>query len=314
MQKTILVTGTLGFIFSNFIKRVINYYPEYRFVGVDKAVFSYNLDNMQYHKNYKFYLADISDAHAINRIFEIEKPDFVIGGAAESHVDNSITDVLPFLSTNIVGTQVLINACLKHNIERYIHISTDEVYGQTFDKNNSWTEDAPMLAKNPYSCSKAAAELVVLAAHHTHNLQYQITRSCNVFGNRQKKENLIPHIITSLLNERPVHIHGVGNNFRQYIAVDDKIDAIMTILQKGTINSIYNIGDNNYFTNNEMVENIGFLMGITPKVRYIPDRKAHDFGYSVNSDKLRALGWKQKALFNSVMLKAIQFYKEQNGK
>ena len=245
----------------------------------------------------------------MNRIFTLEKPDIVIGGAAESFVDNSITDVMPFLHSNIIGTQVVINMCLEHKVEKYIHISTDEVYGQKKSRDDEpWREHEPMLARNPYACSKAAAELIVLAAHNTHGLNYQITRSCNVFGPRQKKENLVPHIIHSLHNGSNTRIHGNGLNFRQYIYVDDEIDAIMTILRAGKINTTYNIGDNNYYTNLEMVENIASVMGKRPNIQFIEDRKAHDFGYSVNSEKLRQLGWRPKNTFQEALEKTVKSY------
>lgn len=309
-MKTILVTGTLGFIFSNFVRRVVPKCTEYRFVGVDKAVFSYNLENSYKHDNYKFYLADISDAHAINRIFELEKPDMVIGGAAESFVDNSITDIMPFLQTNVIGTQVLVNSCLKHGVEKYIHISTDEVYGHQMSLDDAgWKEDAPLLARNPYACSKGAAELIVRAAHHTHGLQYQITRSCNVYGPRQKKENLVPMIINNLLDSRPVTIHGNGLNFRQYIHVNDKIDAIMALVRSPKINTVFNIGDANFKRNIEMVHYIAKAMHLKQYVQYIDDRKAHDYGYKVDYNKMIETGWAPRVDFNSGMMETILHYK-----
>lgn len=310
MTKTVLITGTLGFIFSNFVRKVVPNYPEYRFVGVDKAVFPYNLENSYKHHNYTFYLADISDKHTMNRIFDIEKPDFVIGGAAESFVDAAITNIDPFLHTNIIGTQSVIDCCLSHNVERYIHISTDEVYGQKMQiDGEGWKERDNLLSRNPYACSKSAAELIVLAAHHTHGLQYNITRSCNVYGPRQKRENLIPMIINNLMDKRAITIHGNGLNFRQYIYVDDKIDAIMKILQCGKVNEVYNIGDNNIHRNIELVHYIAKIMKIPENVEYIKDRKAHDFGYKVDFTKLKDLGWTAKMDFNSGMLNTILHYK-----
>lgn len=307
----ILITGTLGFIGSNFIRTVTRRYPEYQWVGVDKAVYNYNLDNSFEHLNYKFYLADIADQHTIERIFEIEKPDIVIGMAAESFVDNSITDIMPFLHTNVIGTQVLINASLKHKVNRYLHISTDEVYGQQLTKNNGgWTEDDPLNPRNPYAASKAAAELIVKTAHETHGLEYQMTRSCNVFGPRQKKDNLIPHIITNLKNGTPIKIHGNGQNFRQWIFVEDKINAIMRILLKGQPNEVYNIGAPKFTTNLEMVQEISKMLDIEPEIEFIADRKAHDFGYHVNAGKLRALGWEPWHSFNENLKRTIESYKE----
>lgn len=306
-MKKVLCTGTLGFIFSNFIRKVVKEHPNYEFVCVDKAVKDYNLDNM--YPECQFYLADIADAHTMDRIFQIERPDIVIGGAAESFVDNSITDVMPFLHSNIIGTQTLINCCLQYKVEKYIHISTDEVFGQQLSRDDRpWIETDPMLPRNPYACSKASAELIVLAAHYTHGLQYNITRSCNVFGPRQKKENLIPHIIHSLKNEAAIRIHGTGLNFRQYVYVDDKVNAIMQIIKQGRVNQIYNIGDNNYFTNLEMVQQIANVMQIRPNITFIEDRKCHDFGYSVSPQKLRDIGWRCKGTFLDNLEKTVRSY------
>lgn len=308
-RKKILVTGVCGFIFSNFIKSQLNN-SKYTFVGVDKIVKDHNLENMiPETTHYKFYLADIADAHAMNRIFEIEKPDIVIGGAAESFVDNSITDILPFLHTNVLGTQILINCCLKYKA-RYLHISTDEVYGQQLHQYDftPWNEETPLAPRNPYAASKAAAELIVRSAHETHGLQYQMTRSCNVFGPHQKHDNLIPHIIKGLLTNQNINIHGNGQNFRQYIYVQDKINAIMTILEEGEMNQVYNIGNSNVFSNLEMVEVISQMLCQTPKINFITDRKAHDFGYFVQVSKLSELGWLPQHDFHQSMKETIISY------
>lgn len=308
--KTILVTGVCGFIFSNFIRYVSIYFPQYTFVGVDKLVKDYNIDNMYEGTNYKFYLADIADKHVMERIFQMEKPDIVIHGAAESFVDNSITNIDPFLHTNIIGTQCMIDCALKYKVSQFIHISTDEVYGQQFSKlDPAWKESKSLGPRNPYAASKAAAELIVKTAHHTHGLQYKMTRSCNVYGPRQKFDNLIPHIITNLKTNNPINIHGNGLNFRQYIYVEDKITAIMKILEFGSINETYNIGAYNYFTNLEMVQEIADVMCIkNPQINFITDRKAHDYGYSVSNAKLQYLGWSPKHNFKEALIKTVSFY------
>lgn len=304
----ILLTGTLGFIGSNFI-RYATKHIDAEFIGIDKAVYPYNLLNSYSAPNYRFYFADIADSHIINAIFEAEKPDMVIGFAAESFVDNSISNITPFLHTNILGTQCLIDACLKHHTDRYIHISTDECYGQQLSRQDrAWTEGTPLAPRNPYAASKAAAELIVRTAHETHGLQYQMTRSCNVFGPRQKKENLIPHIIHSLNNQSPINIHGNGQNFRQYIYVQDKIDAILHIIKYGKMNETYNIGAYNYFSNLEMIEQIEQISGKFSPINYIENRKAHDFGYSVSNAKLQLIGWKPKHSFKEALTQTIRSY------
>jgi dTDP-glucose 4,6-dehydratase len=309
--KTILVTGVCGFIFSNFIRKVTIEYPDTNWIGVDKLVKDYNINNMFQCKNYQFYLADIADRHTMSRIFQLTKPDIVINGAAESFVDSSITDIFPFLHTNIIGTQVVINCCLEYN-SQLLHISTDEVYGQKLSLNTEgWIESDPLLSRNPYACSKAAAELVVRAAHETHGLTYQMTRSCNVYGPRQKKENLIPHIIHSLMNDKPIHLHGDGQNFRQYIYVDDKTNAIMKIIKDGDINAVYNIGDNYHIRNIEMIYRIANRMRVrNPKIEYITDRKAHDFGYKVSASKLHLLNWSPQVSLTDGMKQTINWYLE----
>ena len=309
----ILVTGSLGFIFSNFVRMWGGEKHSLSLVGLDKAVYDYNLNNAHSASNYTFYLADLGDSHILEKVFSLEKPDIVIGGAAESFVDNSITDIMPFLHTNVIGTQNLVNACLKHGVKKYVHISTDEVYGQQLTRDCiPWNEASRLAPRNPYACSKAAADLIVMGAHETHGLQYNITRSCNVFGARQKRENLIPHIIHGLLEDKPIRIHGTGNNFRQYIWVNDVCRAIMKVALDGIPNRVYNIGDDNYYSNLEMVELIAKLMGKQPNVEFIQDRKAHDFGYKVEWSLLRSLGWKPLSWsglnFESKLGQTIEFY------
>lgn len=308
-MNKILITGVLGFIGSNFVRHILLNYPEYKIIGIDKAMKEYNLENSFEHKNYNFYLADIADEHILNNIFLLEKPNIIINFAAQSFVDDSIKNINPFLHSNIIGLQVLIDMALKYKINKFIHISTDEVLGQKLDINDMpWTENDPILPRNPYACTKASSELIVNSAFHTHGLQYIITRSCNVFGPRQKSENLIPHILYSLINKTPIHLHGNGLNFRQYIYVEDKINAIINILKYGKINEIYNIGDENYFSNLELVNVISKKMDIKPNITFIEDRKAHDFGYKVSNQKLKNLGWSPKFNFNKALENTIKWY------
>lgn len=310
-MKKILITGTLGFIGSNFVRYMLKHYPEYKVIGIDKAMKEYNLENSFKHENYHFYFADIADEHILNNIFLTEKPDIIINFAAQSFVDDSIKNITPFIHSNILGLQVLVDMALKYNIEKFIHISTDEVLGQKLSLNDiPWTENDPMLPRNPYACTKASSELIINSAFHTHGLKYIITRSCNVFGPRQKKENLIPHILHSLINKSPIHLHGTGLNFRQYIYVEDKINAIINILQHGKIYEIYNIGDENYYSNLDLVNVIANKMNIEPNITFISDRKAHDFGYKVSNEKLKKLGWSPQFKFDDALENTIQWYKK----
>lgn len=309
-MRRLLITGTLGFIFSNYLRGPLGETPV---VGVDKAVRKHSLDNIYEPPGYRLYLADIADAHTMDNIFAMWRPDVVIGGAAESFVDDSIADMLPFIHSNVLGTQVLVNACVKYGA-RYIHISTDEVYGQLTDLGDTpWVEERPMAPRNPYAASKACAELIVRAAHETHGLNFNITRCCNVYGPRQKKENLIPHVLHGLFEQKPIRIHGDGLNFRQYIYVDDACDAIRTVLELGLPNRTYNIGGDNIVLNRCVVELLAGTTGRTPIVQHIEDRKAHDRGYHVNSHKLRSLGWAPKVKLDEGLARVAEYYSRSVG-
>lgn len=308
-KKVICVTGSLGFIGSNFVRQVVHKYPEYRFFGIDNASKEYSLTNNYECSNYKFYLGDIADQHFMNRVFYIEKPNIIINFAAHSFVDWAENSFNEFIHSNVYGMQTIITSMLKYDVEKIIHISTDECLGEKHSiSDKPWTEESPIAPRNLYASSKGCSELILMANHYTHKFKYNITRSVNVFSGRQKQENLIPKIITSLIQDVPITIQGTGENFRQYIYVDDKINAIMKILKEGKDNEIYNISDDNYLTNLEMVNFISKLMNKEPKIKFVEDRKAHDWGYSLSSDKLRALGWKPTDTFENNMKKTIDWY------
>lgn len=314
-MKTIIVTGTLGFIGSNFIRKVVEEYPEYRWVGIDKAVKEYSLDHMfsGVYNGYVFYLGDMGDQLFLDRVFKLENPNIIINFAAESFCDWAETNFDPFINSNICALQVLLNISMKYNVEKVIQISTDECLGEKLNKNDEpWTEEAPLNPKNLYSSSKACSEIILMANHYTHKFKYNITRGSNIFGPRQKKDNLIPRCILSLMNNKPMTIHKDprGDNFRQYTYVDNKTDAIMKILKDGKDNEIYNIGEPNYLSNIEMVHYLAKLMNKEPKIEYISNRKSHDFGYSLSSDKLKSLGWKPSGTFEENMIKTIKWYQD----
>lgn len=310
MKPSIIITGTLGFIGSNFIQKVVEQYPEYRWIGIDKAVYDYCLHNTFEHPNYKFYLADIANEHIIDRIFKIEKPHIVINMAAESFVCSSIENPNPFIYSNVSGTQTLINASVKYGIERFIRIGTDEIYGSHLSKNDvAWTEISVPKPRNPYSASKLAAESILYAANQTHKLAFNITRCCNVFGPKQPyNRNLIPKTIVNTIHGVPVPIYGDGSHIREYLFVDDKVDAIMTVLKKGTPNEIYNIGSGNEFSNLEIVDKVANALDKRSNIEFCADRKGHDFRYSVDCSKIKALGWKPKLNFDNGLSKCIHWY------
>lgn len=299
-MKKVLVTGTGGFILSNFIRYAIYEKSPYTFISIDKVRKSSVLDNIYFNKNHKFYIGDVSDDHFVNVIFEAERPDIVINGAAESFVDASINNARPFITSNILGTQVLIDASLKWGVEKFVQVSTDEVYGHLESENApSWTENSPLNPRNPYSASKAAAELLVQAAHQTHGLNYVITRSCNNYGPRQDPEKFIPKIIKHILENKKVPVYGAGMQIRDWMYVDDNCSAILKILSDGKNNEIYNISAGQELPNIEVFQRICNEMGGGHDLlEFTAERPGHDFRYSIDSSKLRSLGWAPKYKFN----------------
>lgn len=308
-MKKILVTGSCGFIFSNFMRKVMQENLQYEFVSVDKVISSYNRPNVILNKDHNFYMGDIADEQFMNNVFAIEKPDIVIHGAAESFVDDSIKSAGPFIHSNVVGTQVMTDMAVKYGVERFIYVSTDEVYGQLKDiKDLSWIEDQPICPRNPYSASKASGELIVKAANQTHGLNYNITRSCNNYGPNQPPRNLVPKVITCAMRQENIPIHGNGKNYREWLYVEDHCDAIMKIANNAPMNETYNIGSGIEKTNLEMVNEIGLITGFNTKIKFIPDRAGHDFRYSVDCSKIRKLGWEPQYTFEKGLSNCIQWY------
>jgi len=310
-MKTILVTGTAGFIFSNFIRKVFDERLNYRFVSVDKVIASYNLKNIYKHTGHNFYMGDIADEAFMTNVFELEKPDIIIHGAAESFVDDSIRSVQPFVHSNIVGTQVMVDLALKYKVERFVYISTDEVYGQLQVGDKSWTEESQVKPRNPYSASKACGEMLVYAANQTHGLKYNITRCCNNYGSRQPPRNLIPRAITSILNNVAIPIHGSGKQMREWIYVKDHCSAIMKIIENAPVNETYNIGSGVEHTNLEIVKKIGQILKVdVPLVSFVKDRPGHDFRYSVDCSKIKELGWNPNFDFDRGLFECVNWYLE----
>ncbi len=306
----ILITGSGGFIFSNFIRRAFFTKQDYTLVSIDKVRKRHAIHNMYVNKSHKFYPGDISDAHFINTIFEFERPDIVINGAAESFVDSSINDASPFITSNILGTQVIIDACLKWGVKKLIHISTDEVYGHlTSEDDAAWTEESPLNPRNPYSASKASAEFLVKAAHETHGLQYVITRSCNNYGPWQDPEKFLPKIIKNILSGDKIPVYGQGLQIRDWMHVFDNCDAIIKIINEGDINCTYNISANQELPNIEVVQRLCNTLGKGHQlIEFVKDRVGHDFRYSTSSDKLKKLGWTPQYKFNDGIASTAQWY------
>ena len=309
IRKKVLVTGSCGFIFSNFMRKVMSERLPYEFVSVDKVLASYNYHNVAANKDHTFYMGDIADESFMNNVFAIEKPDIVIHGAAESFVDDSIRSAGPFIHSNVVGTQVMVDMSLKYKVERFLYVSTDEVYGQLSPQETSWTEDEPINPRNPYSASKAAGELIVKAAGQTHGLKYNITRCCNNYGPCQPPRNLVPKIISCALKNCAVPIHGNGKQFREWIYVEDHCSAIMKIINNAPANETYNIGSGIEYTNLKMVQRISkFINNTSIAINFVKDRPGHDFRYSVDCSKIHELGWKPAHTFDEGMEKCTKWY------
>lgn len=308
-KKKVLITGSCGFIFSNFIRKIIYDKHPYQIISIDK-VNSNSLNSIYWNKDHTFYPGDITDQHILDVIFEFERPDIVIHGAAETFVDASLTNPSSFVLPNVLGTQNIINCCLKHKVERLIYISTDEVYGHlTNESDASWKEDAPLNPRNPYSATKAAGELLVKAAHESHGLIYNITRSSNNYGPRQTPEKLIPKVIKCILNNTKIPVYGQGLQIRDWTYVGDNCEAILTILNSGEPNEIYNIAANQELPNIEVIQRLCNAMGRGHDlIEFVDDRPGHDFRYSINTDKIRSLGWKPNYKFKNGIANTVEWY------
>jgi len=314
----ILVTGGLGFIGSNFIHYILNKYSGlpagkagYKVVNLDKMTYAGNPENLKdikNHSQYKFIKGDICDKKIVKELVSAEKPDVIINFAAETHVDRSILEPDAFIKTDIFGTHNLLGAVKEYNIKKYIQISTDEVYGSI--EKGFFTEENALEPNNPYSASKAGADQLVRAYFKTYNLPVLITRSSNNFGPYQYPEKLIPLFITNLIEDKKVPIYGDGLNIRDWLYVLDNCSGIDTVLHKGEIGEIYNIGADNERTNKEITEIILKELGKDENsIEYVKDRPGHDRRYALDCAKLKELGWEPKYDFEKAMKETINWYK-----
>lgn len=314
-KPKILITGAFGFIFSNFIRKALQdkLHHKYSFCLLDKIINNTLFHNIYYNEAFgNNYIADIKDQHIINRVFELEQPDIIIHAAAESSVDFSLQNPNVFIESNVLGTQVMVNAAVKYGVKKFIYFSTDEVMGSLDSESvASWTEDSVPNPRNPYSASKYAGELIVKAAHNTFGLPYIITRSCNNYGPRQTTDKLIPRIIKCILNEDKIPIYGEGKQIRDWLYVLDTYTAVVKILQSDKINQTYNISANCEISNLELVQKICNLMERGHSlIEHIKDpRPGHDFRYSLSSSKLtNELGWKPKYKLGDGLEQCISWF------
>lgn len=308
----VLLTGGCGFIGSNFIHYLLNNYPSIKITNLDLLTYAGNLANLEdirRDKRYKFIRGDIRDGKLVNRLMS-EYPDVVINFAAESHVDRSLYKPAEFLSTNILGAQTMLETARKYNIKRFIQISTDEVYGSLKPKAPAFREDYPLEASSPYSASKAAADLLVKSYEKTFGYKAIITRSSNNYGPYQFPEKVIPLFITNALSDKPLPLYGDGLNVRDWLYVEDNCRAIATIMLKGQLGEIYNIGGNCERTNLYITKNILKLLDKpSALITYVKDRPGHDRRYALAISKIRRrLGWQPKYRFEDGISKTIDWY------
>lgn len=312
MHMKLLVTGGLGFIGSNLCKYILANYPDWEIVNVDKMGIGANpasLIDLENNPRYQFVKGDICNPQLMHKL--ITHADAVVNIAAETHVDRSITDPYTFLQNNVIGTYTIIEGIRKHNHRtRLVQVSTDEVYGTATE--GSFTEQSPLSPSNPYSASKAAADMFVLSYCRTFKLNASITRCTNNFGPYQMPEKLIPKTIIRALKDLSVPVYGTGTNIRDWIYVLDHCAAIATVLEKGTAGEIYNVSANNEITNLDIVKKIlTLLQKPETSIAFVEDRPGHDTRYSLDSSKLTTkLGWKPKFVFQEALQSTVKWYVE----
>ncbi|WP_445505437.1 dTDP-glucose 4,6-dehydratase [Niallia sp. 03091] len=312
-KKKLLVTGGAGFIGGNFVQYMVNNYPNYDIYNLDLLTYAGDLTkhkDIENKDNYHFVRADIANREEIFALFEKERFDYVTHFAAESHVDRSITGPEIFVKTNVLGTQVLLDAAKEYAITKFVHVSTDEVYGELdFDPTTFFTEETPLQPNSPYSASKASSDLLVRAYYETFGLPINITRCSNNYGPYHFPEKLIPLTISRVLNEQKIPVYGDGKNIRDWLHVIDHCVAIDLVLHEGAIGEVYNVGGHNERTNLEVVKTIiNTLAKSEELIEFVTDRLGHDKRYAIDPTKLEKLGWKPKYTFETGIAQTIQWY------
>lgn len=306
----LLITGGAGFIGSNFIRSILEKYPEYEVVNHDKLTYAGNPDNLkdvEKNKNYSFIKGDICDKETVEKA--CRDVNVIVNFAAETHVDRSIIDAGDFVTTDVLGTYRLLETARKYDIEKYVQISTDEVYGSI--ESGSFKETDPLIPSSPYSASKAGGDMLVHSYFITHQLPVVITRSSNNFGPYQYPEKLIPLFITNALRNKKLPLYGDGKNVRDWLYVLDNCDAIDLVMHKGKEGEIYNIGSGNEITNIDITTMIlKELHKPESLIEFVLDRKGHDRRYSLDTTKIKKLGWKPRHDFKTALSKTIRWYAE----
>lgn len=316
----ICVTGGAGFIGGNFVQYMVKKYPDYEILNLDLLTYAGNLETLkpvENEPNYRFVRGDIADRSFIMDLFEKEKFDVVVNFAAESHVDRSISEPGIFVQTNVMGTQVLLDACKEYGVKRFHQVSTDEVYGDLpIDRPDLFFhEDTPLHTSSPYSSSKASADLFVMAYERTFGLPVTISRCSNNYGPYQFPEKLIPLILSRALEDEPLPVYGKGENVRDWLHVEDHCTAIDLIIHKGQSGEIYNVGGHNEKTNLEVVKTILKEVGKPESlIEFVTDRPGHDLRYAIDPSKIeKELGWKPRYNFDTGIRQTIQWYLDNKG-
>lgn len=314
-NKKIAVTGGAGFIGGNFVHYMLEKYPQYDIYNLDVLTYAGDLTKHQSFENdtrYHFIKIDIADRNMVNKVFEEYHFDYVVHFAAESHVDRSIMEPDIFIKTNVLGTQTLLEASKNISIEKFLHVSTDEVYGELdFDPTTFFTEDTPIQPNSPYSASKASSDLLVRAYHETYGLPMNITRCSNNYGPYHFPEKLIPLSISRVLNDEKIPVYGTGENIRDWLHVYDHCAAIDLVLHKGLNGEVYNVGGHNERTNLDVVKTIITALGKSDSlIEYVNDRLGHDKRYAIDPTKLEKLGWQPTYSFDSGIKQTIEWYLE----
>lgn len=314
----VLVTGGLGFIGSNFYNYIIEKYKDYEVYIIDSVTYAANYNNVKNLDNDKFYKVSITDRDKVFEIFNQHKFDYVVNFAAESHVDNSISNPLEFAQTNIIGTINLLDASVKNNVKLFYHISTDEVFGH-LGPTGEFSENTPYNPRSPYSASKASSDHFVRAYHNTYNLPIIISNCSNNYGPNQHEEKLIPTIIKNVLKGTPIPIYGNGMNVRDWLYVEDHVRAIDKILHKGKVGETYCVGGGFELSNLRLTQMICDKLDLMmdwgktsrDQITFVTDRKGHDFRYSIDSSKLKnGLDWKPEVTIEDGLHNTINFYLE----
>jgi dTDP-glucose 4,6-dehydratase len=311
-MKNILVTGGAGFIGSNYINRTLEQRDDYNIINLDKLTYAGNLENLkesEKKKNYTFIKGDITDNETVVQVFEKYKIKYVINFAAESHVDRSILGSEIFFRTNVIGTNILLETSRKFEVEKFIQVSTDEVYG-SLGEQGYFTEQTPLSPNSPYSSSKASADLMALAFYHTYGLPVTVTRCSNNYGPFQFPEKLIPLMIINALNNKKLPVYGDGMNVRDWIFVHDHNKAINLVFEKGKPGEVYNIGAGNEMPNIEIIKLIlGYLGKPEDLIEYVKDRPGHDRRYAIDSGKIqKELSWNPDYAFREAIQQTIDWY------